>query len=187
MEHSLTHSWFQIRYFGSFALAARRYAQRTSFAFCNSFSRVIDRLVDLPKLDPIFKKIAAKSNQDTTQYLDQIDVKSSPFHKNFIWIGSLIFASTRTIRKSTSWYNKFYGGRPHVTCEDVSRSWKLKKIRWKPLFYLDVLLNWCCCSKLRRFSDQTKIVRSTWIENRGLIELNWIILPCFAPCRARFV
>ena len=54
-------------------------------------------------------------------------------------------------------------------------------------FTLIFLLNWCCCSKLRRFSDQTKIVRSTWIENHGLIELNWIILPCFAPCRARFI
>ena len=44
-------------------------------------------------------------------------------------------------------------------------------------FTLIFLLNWCCCSKLRRFSDQTKIVWSTWIENHGLIELNWIILP----------
>ena len=43
-------------------------------------------------------------------------------------------------------------------------------------FTLIFLLNWCCCSKLRRFSDQTKIVRSTWIENHGLIELNCIIL-----------
>ena len=44
--------------------AARRRTQRTKFASCNSSSRVIDRLGDLPNVAPIFEKITIKSNQD---------------------------------------------------------------------------------------------------------------------------